>query len=240
MHGRRTPSLRSDIALFWVMDHPRFMASLLKHRGIRGARVLQHVGAGLLWAAGHARRRSGGVEAERARRTADIRFLPQFDDRFDEFWQRLRKGEDALRAVRDCHTLSWHFKYALARGQAWIVVALDGSAICAYAIFLRQDNPAVGLTRARLVDFQALPGSEYNLAAMIAVALARCREEGVHTMESIGFGGVTRSILESHAPHHRRLPAWMFFYKARDKHLDHQLSRPGLWEICSYDGDGSL
>jgi hypothetical protein len=240
MHGHRTPSPRSDVGLFWVIDHPRFVSSLLKRKGIRDARVLEYLGGGLVWAAGHIKRQSERLEGRSGRAAMDIQFLTRFDERFDELWQRLRLGPDLLRCVRDSQTLTWHFRYALARREAWIVVALEGSSICAYSIFLRQDNRALGLKRVRLVDFQALPGRGDTLPEMISAALVKCRPEGVHMLESIGFGRATRTFLESLAPHRRRLPAWMFFYKARDKRLDQQLSRPELWDVCSYDGEGSL
>jgi hypothetical protein len=180
------------------------------------------------------------VSGRSGSRGASIQPLTQFDERFDEFWLRLRRAGEMLRCVRDRPTLEWHFGHALANGDAWIYVALDGSAISAYSVFVRQDNRAVGLKRVRLADFQSLDGGCMVLKPMISAALTRCRTEGVALLESIGFGARKRAILEAYAPFRRRLPAWRFFYKARDERLHQQLSRPELWDVCSYDGDGSL
>jgi len=240
MHGHRTPSPRSDIALFWVTDHPRFVSSLLKRKGIPDARVARYLLSGLMWGAGLTKQHRRRLWRSSVGSGGHIQLLTQFDERFDDFWERQRLARDVILCVRDRQTLAWHFHYALARGEAWIFVLFEGSSIRAYAIFLRQDNRAVGLRRVRLVDVQALPGFEDALGPMIAAALVKCRSEGVHMLESIGFGGATRSFLEWHAPHRRRLPAWMFFYKVRDQRLDRELSRAEQWDVCSYDGDGSL
>jgi hypothetical protein len=145
-----------------------------------------------------------------------------------------------LRSVRDRQTLEWHFGHALAKGDAWIFAALDGSVISAYSVFVRQDNRAVGLKRVSLADFQSLDSECMALLPMISAALTRCHTEGVDLLESIGFSVKKRGLLEAYAPFRRRLPAWRFFYKARDERLHQQLSRPELWDVCSYDGDGSL
>jgi hypothetical protein len=171
---------------------------------------------------------------------APVQLVTEFDRRFDELWERLRSHQELLWCVRDRETLAWHYRYALARGDAWIFTATENAALCAFAIVLRQDNAKVGLKRARLVDLQALPGNEDALTPIVAAILRQCRHEGVHMLESIGFTRSTRAFLESHSPYSRRLPAWLFFYKAKDEALDRALSSGAMWNVCSYDGDGSL
>jgi hypothetical protein len=240
MHGHRIPSPRSDIALFWVTDHSRFVSSLLKRKGLPDAPVPRYLAGGLMWGATEARRRWQSLWSSSGSSGGQIQLIAQFDERFDDFWERLKFARDVILCVRDRRTLTWHFSHALARGEAWIFVVSDGSSICGYSIFLRQDNRALGLKRLRLVDVQVLPGREDTLGHMISAALVKCRAEGLHMLESVGFGGATRRFLEAQAPYRRRLPAWMFFYKARDQRLDQELSSAVQWDVCSYDGDGSL
>lgn len=240
MHGSRIPSPHNDVALFWVTDHLRFCSSLLQRKGIPAARLLKHALGGLVWGYGQAKAGINRVSRRSRLQGACIQPLTWFDERFDEFWLRLRRAGGMLRCVRDRQTLEWHFGQASAKGDAWIFVALQGSLISAYSVFVRQDNRAVGLKKVRLADFQSLDSDFMVLLPMISAALTRCRTEGVHVLESIGFGAGKRAILEAHAPFRRRLPVWMFFYKATDERLAQQLSRPEVWDACSYDGDASL
>ena len=75
--------------------------------------------------------------------------------------------------------------------------AEPGSSLTAYAIFVRQDNPAHSLTRIRLVDFQSLGDDEELLHPLVCCALERCRQEGIHMLEAIGF---PPEQTESHRP----------------------------------------
>jgi hypothetical protein len=240
MHGHRVPAPQVETALFWVSDRSGFAASLLRQKGLPESVTLRRILAGLAWGRSRVTRRgrqgwdTAGWPEDR------VQSLSGFDDRFDEFWDRIRSAGDLILCVRDQRALTWHFGEPLATGRVWIYAVTDGPGFSSYGVFLRQDNPAVGLRRVRLVDFRALPGHEHSLAWVMSAALARCRAEGVHMLESVGFGGRTRSLLEAHAPYRRRLPACMFFYKAGDRQLEQQLTSPAHWDVCPYDGDGSL
>jgi hypothetical protein len=240
MHGHQVPSPHADTALFWISDGPGFASSFMRQKGLPASVILRHVLSGLTW--------GRGLVATRGRHRWDAAAWPEervvslsrFDERFDDFWDRLRAPGDLILCVRDSRTLTWHFRPALAKDLVWIYAVPDGSRISAYAVFLRQDNAAVGLRRVRLVDFRALAGHEQCLGWVMSAALARCREESVHMLECVGFGGQTRSLLEAHAPYRRRLPACMFFYKAGDRQLNQDLTSAAHWDVCPYDGDGSL
>ena len=99
--------------------------------------------------------------------TSEIRLCSEFDGRFDDFWEELKfQKNNALLAVRTRDTLEWHFRNSLSRRSIWILTTSKGSRLVAYAIFDRPDNLALGLKRVRLVDFQALNGSEKELGAV--------------------------------------------------------------------------
>ncbi len=171
--------------------------------------------------------------------------LQSFDSRFDDFWRELRSvSPSVLKADRSRDTLNWHFEYPLARGAAWIVAVSTGSRILAYAVFLRQDNPEVELKRVRLVDFQTLDGNFGHLPAILDLALRKCRSEKIHMLEAIGFSPEKRRVISRLAPHQRKLPCWLYFYKTKTNNegiaLRQQLTNSAAWDPSPFDGDGSL
>jgi hypothetical protein len=176
--------------------------------------------------------RRNGVEPE---------FCTKFDERFEDFWQELRVScPRHLLAVRSREMLEWHFKHALAKNRAWVLAVSKGPTLLAYAIFFRQDNPAHALTRMRLVDFQALGCNTDLLCPMVCQALDRCRREGIHMLEAIGFPPEKQRVLETLAPHARSLSSWRYFYKAGNRTLAETLKDPSVWDPSCFDGDASL
>ena len=162
------------------------------------------------------------------------------DSRFDVFWEGLRKNNpNLLLAVRNREVLEWHFKYPLRSDQVWILTA-GANPICAYAIFLRYDNPAARLTRMRLIDYQALDGTTDLLAPMLAWALERCRREGIHMFECIGFRPEKMRVINELSTYGRKLPCWMFFYKTPHPKLAEKLADPNAWDPSQFDSDASL
>ena len=154
----------------------------------------------------------------RAEIQSDVQVCSNFDERFDTFWEELKRAyPERFLATRSREVLQWHFKYALARDKVWIVTAGD-SRINAYAIFSREDN-AVGSTRVRLADFQSLSPDSETLIPMLAWAFRRCQEEGIHMLEAFGFRPEKQQVIDSLRPYRRRLASWYYFYRARDKAL---------------------
>jgi hypothetical protein len=145
-----------------------------------------------------------------------------------------------LLATRSQAVLEWHFKYALAQKKAWIVVAASGSQLLAYSLFLRHDVPEYQLRRLRLIDFQTLEGKNESLVPMIDLALKRCRAEGVHMLEALGFPPDKQSIIDRAAPYKRGLNCWPYFYKSNGKNLAENLNNPTVWDPSCFDGDASL
>src|SRR5262249_53944 len=146
------------------------------------------------------------------------------------------QNEGLLLAVRDQETLSWHFQYALTRRSAWILTLSDGSRLVAYSIFDRQDNAAFGLKRVRLIDFQALKGSEAAVLPMLSWMLKVCRKEGVHILENIGCWLDRPGLPQIRAPYYRTLHSSMYYYKAGDPALSETLQVPTVWAPSSFDG----
>jgi len=163
-----------------------------------------------------------------------------FDDRFDEFWDQLRnENSHVLLAVRTRKILEWHFAYAVQQDRLWIWTVTQDSRLVAYSIFLKIEDPGVGIVRIRLIDFQALKGNAALLQLMLSAALEQCRLDGIHVLENSGlaFG---RSGINELAPHQRKRSWWIYLYKARDRELQEKLSNPDVWNPSLYDGDASI
>ena len=105
---------------------------------------------------------------------------------------------------------------------------------------MRQDNRNFGFSRVRLVDFQTARPDFADLPPLLRHARKRAGEEGIHMIEAVGFHAGLREALEELRPWRRRLPSWLFFYKAMDPELDAELKSPAAWNPSFFDGDGSL
>jgi hypothetical protein len=226
-----------DRSAFWITNYQGFLEGWLATKAFPFAKPLSYVlSVGLFVKDTLARRQlrqhDTGVKVE---------LCTDVDGRFDIFWEALRKNNShLLMAFRTREVLEWHFKYALRQNKAWIVTVGKGSDLTAYGIFRRHDSPRFGLRRMRLVDFQTLDGNTAILVPMLAWAVGRCRREGVDMVESIGFRTDKENVISKIAPHERKLPSWLYFYKTRDKSLAERLSDPNVWNPSQFDGDASL
>jgi hypothetical protein len=236
-HCERVPVGAWDRAVFWITDYRGFAAKLAATKRLPLPKLLGYPLSAALAAKDRLRRKplkavGHGVE---------VAVAITFDQRFDAFWEELRKQHsNSFLASRSRATLSWHFKFSLENKRAWVETVSQDGTLLAYAVFLRQDNHELGLERVRLVDFRTLNDNSDLLAPMLTVALRRCREQKVEMLEVIGLSPETQRGLAGFAPNHRDLPAWLYFYKAKDKALAEKLRDPRVWDPSPFDGDGAL
>ena len=233
----RVPSGMWDQAAFWIVRYPESFAAFLLPIAHAAARPLSYP----LAAAAFLRDRL--KTAALRRRQVEVQACSAFDERFDEFWDRLRtRFPHVLLAVRSRETLEWHFKYALLKNRLWIATVSEGSQLTAYAIFERKDpgGHAEGLRRMRLVDFQSLEGGTALLPSILAWALRRCHQESIHLLENVGRWMERGELLHSAAPYRRKLPTWTYFYRANLPQLARSLADRKVWAPSLYDGDATL
>ena len=233
----RVPAGDWDRSAFWITSYRAFASSFLNRRRLPGAPGLSYpLSAGLFLRDALTGRALGARRGE-----AEVEFCTQFDERFDQFWERMRKFScGRLLASRSREVLDWHFSSALNKNKAWVLSVSQGSELAAYAVVCRQDNPGFGLERMRLVDFQALPDRTHLLRPILHRAIERCQEEGIHILEALGFCSEKRQIIESMNPHHRELASWRYFYRAESPQLAASLKDPETWDPSCFDGDSSL
>ena len=171
----------------------------------------------------------------------EVKPCTDFDDRFDSFWEDVkRNNRHLLLAVRTREVLEWHFKYALLRNRLWIVTAVDGHRLVAYAIFAKSVHPRSGLKQVRLVDYQSLQDGTSMLEPLLARTLSRCRSEGVHILEHTGRWMEKGQFIEAAAPYRLKLSAWSYFYHVNNPELRGLLNSRQVWTPSLLDGDASL
>ena len=233
----RVPMGTWNEAAFWITNYRGFSNSVLATKEVRGARGLSYPLSVGLFLRDRIEGRSWKTHCD----GAEASFCSQFDERFDDFWQQLRsKFPQRLLANRSREILAWHFGRPLESGKAWVLTVNKSSALAAYAIFFREDNLESSLKRMRLVDFQVLNGETELLRPLICHALARCRREGIHMLECMGFAPEKQQVIEALAPHGRKLSSWRYFYKATNRQLAETLKDPAVWDPSCFDGDASL
>ena len=171
----------------------------------------------------------------------EVKLCTDFDDRFDSFWEEVkRNNRHVLLAVRTREVLEWHFKYALLGNRLWIVTAVDGPRLVAYAIFEKSVNPRSGFKRVNLVDYLSLEDGTSMLEPLLAWTLRRCRSEGVHVLEHTGRWMEKGEFIETAAPYRRKLGTWSYFYHTNNPELRVLLNSRQVWTPSLFDGDATL
>lgn len=223
-------------AAFTITAHRGFAESALRIKKIPQQRLLSYPAGLALLLKDRITARPIAVPPSDIR----VQFACDFDQRFDEFWERRQRRASNFLAVRSSVVLQWHFAPSLERDELWILTAGTNEKIDAYALFQRRDEPRYGLMRMRMIDFQACEHHDEYCAALIRRAYAECRTRGIHVLEHVGCDLENTRVFEQSAPYRRKLAYWSFFYSAKDTELAAHLSRPEAWAPSSYDGDSSL
>jgi hypothetical protein len=228
------PVGRWDRAGVWYTDRQAYYETRLRGRHSRFARPLSYA------LSAPATLKDRLVTKTLAEADVEVQACAEFDERFDDFWDALRRRHPhRLLAVRTREVLSWHYRHALLDGDLWIAAVVAGRRLVAFATFRHDQHPVWG-TRMRLADFQSLDGGGELLPALLSWALRNCRDNGIHTLEVLGSWLGEGELLEHAAPHPRALPTWKFFYRANTPALAARLRDPKAWAPSLYDGDASL
>jgi len=170
-----------------------------------------------------------------------VKTCTSFDDRFDSFWEDVkRNNRHLLLAVRTREVLEWHFKHALLRNELWIVTAVDGHRLMAYALFEKSVHPRSGFTRVKLVDYQSLEDGTSMLEPLLSWTLRRCRSEGVHMLEYMGRWMEKGQFIDTAAPYRRKLSSWTYFYHTNNPELRGLLNNTQVWTPSLFDSDATL
>ena len=231
----RVPAGEWDESAFWITHYQGFLASFLAAKKFPLAKMLSYPLSPLVFV------KDCLTTKAKSGLDVDVRSCEGFDDRFDDFWEDLkRKNPHSLLAVRSREVLDWHFKYPLLNHRLWIATAVDGARLAGYAIFDRRDNPKIGLKRMRLVDFQSLDETAGLLWPMLSWAHRRCRDEGIQMLESVGGWLEKGDLIDTRASHRRKLSTWTYIYRANSPSLANSLRNRRAWSPTLFDASASL
>jgi hypothetical protein len=223
-------------ASYWVTNYPGFARTALTVKKLPMPQVLCYPAGACL----HLKDRVTMKRLAQPSRDIEVQRGSAFDERFDDFWEKLVDRRSVLLGVRNREVLDWHFGASLRGDGVWLFTIPDGSGLAAYAIFQRRDEPRTGLKRLRLVDFQAISQESDCLCAVLGSALQLARKTGIHVVEKVGLNVEDTRIVDEYAPYRRKLPAWPFFFYAPDPDFQQALQTPGAWRPSTFDGDASL
>lgn len=233
--GHRAPSPDYDSSLFWILSPFSFLRSLFLLKGWKLAEPIALL-LSLPFAVFVKLRNLLAENADLGESTSYEYFSPSVE----KFLGGFSPVAEKLHCERKIETQSWHYQSAIRDKNLRIFTMEINGAVRSYASFFRQDNPTYQLSRIRLVDFQCNPGSEADITILVARAIKAYQQEKAGMIEVVGFSGEIREMLKKLKPFQRRLPHWMFYYKAKDPKIAEALLSPNAWNACSYDGDGSL
>jgi hypothetical protein len=233
----RVPAGAWDKSAFWVTNYPGFAKSVLNLKSVPMPELLSYPVSAALLCRDIFKHNETGLNGS----NSELELCSSFDNRFDDFWGELKQQNDnILLPYRSRETLEWHFRSPLLRQQLTILSKSKGSRLVAYAIFDRLDNPAWGLKRIRLVDFQALNGFENILPSAVCRMLRKCREDGIHILENVGCWLDLARLPQLPKPYYRTLPAALYYYHAPNTLFSETLNNPAVWAPTTFDGDASV
>jgi hypothetical protein len=238
---KRLPQPDYNRVIFWVLRPFEFAPAALRKKGLPG--IVSVLGGPALGASlaleslSRLRSRpasSSGIEL----RVVEIENV---GEEFNQLWRRVSSAESgSLLALRDAATLRWHFANRSPQHDSCFLAAFRGGSLEGYAAVIRQDNPQLGLTRAKLADLVVANGDRDITRWLISGAFRLARRRGAAMIEVVGFPQRVRAILDEFSPRRREDAPWPFLYKALDPALDPILAKEATWMACLYDGDGSL
>lgn len=236
--AKRVPAASYNISFFSIIDYPSFLESLLQKKGFTSLNKLCCLGSPLSflerwWI------RLRNFTRNFSDNTCEAKSCETFDDRFNDFWKRVCQQSNRLLCNRNNTSLNWRYQYALRQRRLWIFTIEVNSQIVAYALFLRDDNPAINLKRVRLIDLQTVENTPNTIFKLLESAEKRCRKEGIHMLEAVGFHPHKRRIISKWLPHKRELPVWPF-YLTTNPILEKELLNTDVWDPCLFDGDGTF
>lgn len=221
---------------YFATRYVELAAKKLRRLKVPGAALAAHPVAALLRLKDAWRLRP----LRQAARSIVVEAATTFDARFDAFWQEyVQENPHKLLAARDSRAMTWHYAASLRRGDLWIYTASRAGLLRGYAVFKVQD-PGLGVSRMRMVDYQTLDPQDDLLPGFLDVALRRCHATGIHVLEQLGCDLPKSATFERFAPYRRELPCRPFYYRAVDPQLDAELANPDVWEPSPYDGDASF
>lgn len=229
-----------DRSSVWITNYEGFVASWLERKKWPMPGVMSYPICAAL-SARDVIRQLGMHRKSNGNGHIKVKFCDGFDERFDSFWQALRaENPNTLLADHSRPALEWHFRQALLEKKLWVATVDEGAALCAYAIFKIQSEPADPMQRAVFIDFQSTAKKPSLFYAVLERAIERCCATGIHVLQTVGLSPRGVGDISLFAPYKIRLQTPPYLYKALNHSLAGVLSDPQVWAPSLFDGDATV
>lgn len=240
--AKKIPYPDYDKALFWIINGQGFIRSYLQYKGY--SKALAKIGGFLLSPVIRFEALLNRRKPKRTVSTCDITVLEpkSVSSEFDEFWERmLAERPQCMLAERSAQALRWHFGHCAAiERQAKFICVWRGGKLLGYLVLTHEDSKNTGLKRNRISDLLVEKDDPDLIDALLNASVQQARIENRDILELIGFPEQIRERLKEGNAYTRKLPSWLFWYKAVIPELSDPLKCGDTWYASSYDGDASL
>jgi hypothetical protein len=224
----RIPIPDYAIPCFWATRPRAFAEAVLKHKAFRAAALLAWP-AGILLGFYDILRSSG-----RGRISSAVNRLPEFDNRWDTFWDALTSGPARLRAVRTKAVMDWRFGAGLRAGDTVILATESAGKLSGYAVLVRRRGDASGMSLYDVADIQALRDNPETIRDLVRAAVLTAREDGIDAVKLLVGTPAKREPLASLRPYTYQLPFWQLYFKAANN-LKIGLSSADAWDFSPFE-----
>jgi hypothetical protein len=211
---------------FWAVRHRGFARAALARKQVPGAGFLAWP-AGLALSAGDIWHRSG-----RGRIRPSVRRLTEFDDRFNELWQRISAASTRLRTIRTKGVLEWRFRIEKKEGRSAILVAEREGELAGYAVLVRRGG--WGMDLYDIADLQAIGDDPSVITDLLLGSIDLAREDGADAVKFMTGLKVKFSAAKALHPYTYELRFWQLYYRASTE-LASLLSAPDVWDLSWVD-----
>ncbi|CAA6605216.1 hypothetical protein MTBLM1_50042 [Rhodospirillaceae bacterium LM-1] len=222
------PQPHLDKVLYWITDANGFLASAFKRKN--WPPELAWLGAPFLSVVSAFKRKAKARHA--VLRLGLVDLGPAADALFEA---KAGRG-DCLLAERDAKTQGW--SYARPEETDILFVAAPDGSYLGQLSLMRDDAPAIGLKRRKVIDLMVLNDDASVVDSLLAEALRICRNEGDHVLEVVGLPMALRSRFLKLGAMERAFISWPAYVKVLTPGID--LSAESLWHLTGYDGDATL
>lgn len=225
----RVPVPEYTAPMFFVVDRRAFAKAALQRRRWPIAAFLSWPASLVMLA------RDAGRRNVFSRSAGSIDHVRAFDDRFDVFWDRVRRSKPRLRAVRSKATLAWRFWPFLRKGEADILVVSEGRDICGYTVLVKRSNEESGLHLYDIADLQVIADNPKIIQDLLLGAIELTAAKRGHAVKWLCGQRSIREIAFQLNPYTYSVDHWPLYYYSKLSYLNNQLLEPLQWDIGYFD-----
>lgn len=220
-------------SLLWILDYPTFICAVFRKKQIKTPFSINYLAGNLIRSADYIRRKN---KIPSKSSMFVIHETTEFDEKFDEFWERLRKTKNRLLLLRDAKSLHWRHKSLKDQDKLCIITALQDGRLKGYAILWEFSREHLGLRGFQVADLQAENDDPLCIESLLFHSLLATRSRGLHILEVTGLNRHKRKTLEKLNPY--KLPSYLmpYYYRATDSGLSEILRNESCWDPTISDG----